>query len=55
MNNSLSSVKAAYRLFSNPLASKNTVRHNVKSYLRAISILGDRWILASQVIRKATK
>lgn len=50
--NTLSSVKQAYKLFNNPLASRATVRHNVKAYLRALSILGNKWILASNVQRK---
>ncbi len=43
----LSDIKKAYALFANPLASKATVRFNVRQYLRSLAILGDKWQCAS--------
>lgn len=42
----LSKVKQAFRLFQNDDAPKSTVKHNVRNYLRALEMLGDKWVLA---------
>jgi hypothetical protein len=48
----LSQVKRAYKLFAHPNTEKSTIRHNVKAWLKSVNLLGDKWILASQVQRK---
>lgn len=48
----ISRIKQAIKLYNNPLATKETNRHNQKAWLRAIAMLGNNWILSSNVTRK---
>lgn len=44
--------RRAVRLFPrHPLATREQVRHQRRQWLRAISILGDRWLLARKETR----
>lgn len=37
--------RRAIRLYRNPMVPKTTQRHNQAMYLRALAILGDRYVL----------
>lgn len=50
--NTLTQAKRAIRLYSNPLASKAQRHHNARQWLRSINLLGNNWILSSNVARK---
>ena len=41
------------QLWSNPLAPREINRANQIKWVRAIRQLGDRWLLAQQVVRKS--
>lgn len=45
----LKQLRHAYSLYSNPLASRETIRHNVKAYCKALQVLGDKYILAKPI------
>lgn len=46
-------LKMARRTWANPHAPRRTVRHNQLAYARAIYRLGDKWLLAKKIERKA--
>ncbi len=48
---SFSLKRKALTLYNNPMADKATNRHNARGWLRAVCILGDKWILANNVGR----
>ncbi len=37
--------RRAIRLFANDLAAKRTRHHNARQWLRAVQILGDKWVV----------
>ena len=49
----LSLAKRAVRLYSCDLVPKSTNRHNQKSWLRSVQMLGDRWLLAKPLTRES--
>lgn len=53
MNNSLTQAKRALRLFSSDTGTKSQRHHNARSWLRSVSILGSRWLLANKIAKKA--
>lgn len=44
-------LRKAIQLYRNPMVDKATQRHNQWMWLRAVCILGDRWLLAKPVKR----
>lgn len=52
MNTSM--LKRGRRLWSNPLAAAETNRRNLREWVRAIRTVGDKWLLAEHVQRKAS-
>ena len=38
--------------YSNPLAPRQTNRHNMRAWVRAVRFLGDKWLLSTRVQRK---
>lgn len=51
MNTNL--LKRARRLFNVPEVPASTRRHNMRSWARSVAMLGDKWLLATPVQRKA--
>ncbi len=50
LNNCKTNIQQSARaetLFANPLANDATIAHNIAGWLRAVELLGDRWILAN--------
>lgn len=45
-------MRKAIRLYRNPMVDKATQRHNQYMYLRALLILGDRYVLRQPVQRQ---
>lgn len=39
--------RRAVRLYNNTMVPKTTNRHNQRSWLRSVHMLGDRWLLAN--------
>lgn len=46
-------LRRARLLFCNPLAPAAVNRHNQRQWVRSVRLLGDRWLLARQVERRA--
>lgn len=46
-------LKQARRLFLRPDIPTSTARHNCRAWARSVTQLGDRWLLAQKVQRKA--
>lgn len=44
--------KRAIRLYSCDLAPKSVNRHNQRPWLRMVSLLGDKWLIAKPVQRE---
>lgn len=51
----MNKTKRALTLFSSKTATRTTRHHNVRQYLKALEYLGDSWILAKPVERKAAQ
>lgn len=43
----------ARRLFTNDFVPRSTVRHNQRAWVRSVRMLGDKWLLAKNVERRA--
>lgn len=39
-------LRQARRLFCHPLAPRSVQRHNMKSWVKSLRLLGDKWLLA---------
>lgn len=52
LNRSLA--RRAVRMYNNDMVPKSTNRHNQKSWLRSVHLLGDRWLLAKPQGRLST-
>ena len=50
---SLQMAKRAIRLYSCDLAPKTVNRHNQRSWLRSVQMLGDRWLLAKPIAKES--
>lgn len=46
---SIQLARRAIRLYSYDLAPKSVNRHNQRSWLRMVALLGDKWLLAKPV------
>lgn len=46
---SLTKLKSIYRMFSSSTSTRSQRKHNVKSYIRSLDILGERYILAKPI------
>ena len=42
----------ARRHFCHPLAPRHTARHNMREWVRAVRLLGDKWLLAKPLERR---
>lgn len=42
-------LRQARRLFNNPLAPDDTVRHNIRAWVRSLRHLGDKWLFAKPI------
>ena len=46
-------LRHARRAYSNPLASRELNRRNIREWVRAIRVVGDRWVLIDTVRHEA--
>lgn len=45
-------LRQARRLFCHPLAPRSVQRHNMKSWVKSLRLLGDKWLLARRRVMK---
>ena len=46
-------LRQARRHFVHPMAPASVARHNMRAWVRALRMLGDRWLLAHPMERRA--
>lgn len=46
-------IRQAIRLWKTPGVPRHVWRHNVRAWLRMIDLLGDKWLFAKPITRKA--
>jgi len=46
-------IEHAKILFANKYAEPSVVEHNAQAWLTAVQVIGDKWLLAKKVERKA--
>jgi hypothetical protein len=46
-------LKVVRNLFNNTMVKPSTNRHNQRAWIRSVRVLGDKWLLKGNVIKKA--
>ena len=40
------------RMFTNDFTPRNTIRHNIRAWVRSVRFLGDKWLVAKPIVRQ---
>lgn len=48
-------LRQARRLFDRPDIPRHIVRHNMRSWVRSVRMLGDKWLIAAPINRKTNQ